>query len=491
MTDALDVLAQLCDPEPGLHAYRDDLVGFAVDVLGERPWAVQERILRALIEHRKVAVPSCFASGKSWTAARAVMGWVASDPEAIAVTTAPTWRQVETILWGEIRKAWVPDLPGKMSPRAPEWLISPRNWARGLSTDYPARFQGYHEGRVLVVMDEAAGVDAVIYDAMEGLLAGGDTAALLIGNPEESAGPFYDRCASDEWEVIGISAFDTPNFTSGAVVNPKLVTPEWVEGRRREWGEDSPMWQSKVLGQFPDAGERIIVALSWFDRASRSSILAPSVTDVPVMGLDIARFGTDDSAVVIRSGPMVLHLERRHGADGVQVAGWAGDLARRHGVSVIHGDSAGLGGPVLDVLRHNGLNVVDVNAGEAASDPEHYTMRRDELWWSYRTRFRDGHIALPDSLDRAEVAKLRAQSTALRYGYDVRGRIKVESKAEAAKRGIPSPDLADAACLAFWSPPGASSYLRALTPSCACCGTPNLANARACSGCGSPIREAS
>jgi hypothetical protein len=438
--------------------------------------------------HLFLAGESLIPTHNSWTAARVVMAWVATAPDAIAITTATTWNQVETILWGEIRKGWQPSLPGRLLPRAPEWVISPSNWARGLSVVDPTNLQGYHEGRVLVVVDEAAGVEAPIYEAINGLLAGGDSACLLIGNPIESSGPFYEAASNPRWKCIPISAFDTPNLQApdGEVPYPKLVTKQWVEERRDEWGEDDPRWISKVLGQFPDVGTRIIVPLAWFDRIKREPIEFDK-TDRPQMGLDIARFGNDDSAMCIRRGPQIIHLERMHGASGPEVGGWAANRAREYGVTRIWGDSGGLGGPVLDFMRTAGLSVVDVNAGSKTNHPEDFVMLRDELWWSLRDRFRDQSLTInPDCIDR-EVAILRSQMSALFYDYDMRGRIKVESKEQAKKRGVTSPDLADAACLAFYNGGGgwqARAWLESQSIMCPKgCPTPNPLTATHCATC--------
>lgn len=358
-------------------------------------------------------------------------------------------------------------MPGKISPRAPDWHIGPQNFAKGFSTDEPTRFQGWHAPRVLVVLDEAAGVSAEIWDALEGQMATADTAVLAIGNPSESSGPFFDASVSSKWHCIPISAFDTPNFAATSlpafladpegevarcpIVSPELVTPGWAAHILDEHGPESFQWQTKVLGAFPDAGVQTIVPMSWFDQATARTFHPDDLNpaEAPIAGLDIARFGTDDSAICVRRGPLVIHLERIHGADGVLVAGWAGRICRDLGVTLINGDSAGLGGPVLDILRAQGHRVVDVNAGSAARDKEKFVRLRDEDWWTYRDRFRTGDIAI--AVTGQEAKALRAQSTSLRYSFDLRGRILVESKEDAAKRGIESPDLADAACLAFHS----------------------------------------
>src|SRR6266511_2010249 len=498
--------------------YRDDPVGFVRDVLGLEPWAVQARILDALARRRRVVAPSCFDAGKTWAAGAAVLGWCACTDDAIAITTAPTGRQVDKLLWGEIRKAWTPGLPGVLAPTASDWKISPSNWALGFSTEARseqtrgARFQGFHEGRVLIVLDEAPGVEAAIYEAMEGPLASDDTAVLLIGNPIESAGPFFEAACSDRWATIHISAFDTPNFHGWtleelrehrrrgtsvdddvfrrSMVNPKLVTPRWAYERLGEWGESSPLFQGKVLGSFPDNSDVNVVALSWFEAALQRT---PVPAGPAGLGLDIARFGADDSAVAVMRGNTLVHLERRHGYDGTQVGGWASSIVKAHKVGRTKGDAGGVGGPVLDFMRSSGLAVVDVNAGAKPADPEQFGLVRDEMWWSYRDRLRPGAakplafaLACPDCGhdNSGELAKLKAQSTALRYSYRLNGTVKVESKDDVRKHSIPSPDLADAVYLAVYRAGAALGFLEALAPPCPACGTPNKRDTRACAKCG-------
>lgn len=457
--------------------YRDDPVGFVTDVLGEDPWAIQRRILERLWGGRRLVVPSCYASGKTWGAARAVLAWT-SIPGSIAITTSAGARQVEGQLWSEVRLGWRDGLPGKLTPKSADWYISPGNFATGFSTDEPTRFQGWHSDRVLVIVDEAAGVAKEIWDVMEGQLSTADTAVLVIGNPADASGPFYEAAASSEWECVPISAFDTPNFANTTleafladpdgeaarceVVYPNLVSPRWAAVQLKVYGPDSFQWQCRVLGQFSTAGDKIIVPLTWFFDAIKRT-LVPDRRDQVEMGLDIARYGNDDSAICIRQGPVILHLERKHGAGGDEVGGWAANRANKFGVARIKGDSGGLGGPVLDHMRAAGFDVVDVNAGSRARHPEDFVILRDELWWQYRDRFRDQSIAIDPRCDDREITVLRAQSSALLYSYDSRGRVKVESKADAQKRGIDSPDLADAACLAFYrAGSNVRSYLEAL-----------------------------
>jgi phage terminase large subunit len=421
-----------------------------------------------------------------------VAHWISTDPAAIAITTASVGRSVRKQLWGEIRQlhgryalagrlggvddaGTLESLPGQLLPKAAEWNISPSNFALGFSTKDPNKFAGWHGGRVLLVLDEAEGIPEGLWDIMEGQLASADVAVLAIGNPDPSGiGGGFERAArSPLWHHITISAFDTPNLVAGRDdVMPNLVTCRWVEEMRQAGGDWSdgdgdpakagPLWKTKVLGQFVEgSGAKHVVLLAWFERAEKASSLA-AVNDEPQAGLDIARFGGDDSAVAIRQGPVVLHLERIHGFDGVQVGSWAIERMRRHGCRRVNGDSTGLGGPVLDVMRQTpGIHVTDVNAGERAKDPEKFVRRRDELWWGLRERMEENRINL-SALDSPTRARLRAQVCSITYDYRLGGRIEVESKESLKRRGLPSPDDADALCLSLLSSHKGSTNLASL-----------------------------
>src|SRR5207249_6850366 len=185
-------------------------------------------------------------------------------------TTAPRWTQVERVLWGEIHKAVAMSRVAYPPLNQTELRLGPDNYAIGLSTDQGIRFQGFH-GRLLLVLDEAPGVRADIYEAIEGIRAGGDVHILALGNPIVPSGPFYDAFASNRqgWATFTIDAFDTPNLAGLTLehllalpdaeldLNPRpyLVSRRWVREKWHEWGEASPLWQARVRGQFPVQSE--------------------------------------------------------------------------------------------------------------------------------------------------------------------------------------------------------------------------------------------
>ena len=248
----------------------EDPVQFAENILGHDVWAKQREILQSVAKYSRTAVKACHASGKTFTAAELVLWWITLFQNAIAVTTGPTWTQVERLLWGEIRKAVYGSKIAYPKPTTTSLQLGPNRYAIGLSTNEGVRFQGFH-GSVLIILDEAPGILPEIYEAIEGIRAGGDVKVLALGNPVLAGGPFYDAFTTNRqgWNTITISAFDTPNLEGVTLMdllnmteqeldqNPKpyLTTRRWVKEKYFEWGPGHPLWESRVLGNFPMQSE--------------------------------------------------------------------------------------------------------------------------------------------------------------------------------------------------------------------------------------------
>lgn len=248
--------------------------------------------------------------------------------DGVVVTTAPTWTQVERVLWGEIHKAAEKSRIRYTELHKTELKLGPGNFAIGLSTNEGVRFQGFH-GRILIVVDEAPGVDPDIWEAIEGIRAGGDVRVLALGNPTVASGPFYDAFTSNRvgWRTFTISAFYTPNLTgltletlltlSDAELDvsprPYLVTRRWVREKWHEWGEGHPLWEARVLGQFPTQAEDALISLAWLEEAARRPVI---VTGGPLIaGLDVAGPGEDETALVVADGSSIIALRARTKAD--------------------------------------------------------------------------------------------------------------------------------------------------------------------------------
>ena len=205
---------------------------FAKHVLGVEPWGKQRDILSAIAHNRKVAVRSCNGAGKTFTAAVAVLWWLMSYDNAIVITTAPSERQVKELLWREIRQLYMPrrdTIGGKLTRTRLDFASN--RYAYGFSTNTEDRFQGFHSGNILVIVDEASGVDEFIYYAISGILTTQNAKLLLIGNPHGLAGTFYDAFHKNRkgYHTVHISAFDTPAFTEAGITAENIADLEYPD----------------------------------------------------------------------------------------------------------------------------------------------------------------------------------------------------------------------------------------------------------------------
>jgi hypothetical protein len=428
--------------------------------------------MESVRDNSRVTVKSCHASGKSFVAARIVLNFLHSFTNSIVLTTAPTFRQVEDILWQEIRS-------GFYNARCPEAMAGTMLNTRydlgdgwfgiGLSTDNPDRFQGYHSNHILVVVDEASGIEKNIFDAIEGITSTGYTRILLIGNPTDPTGYFAETFKHDIWKKFTISCFDTPNFATIrtiedlknsteeqrnlAIVNPKLITPRWAYERIIEWGSESPLFQARVLGQFPEESDDTLIALKYVERAllNENSDGSRKIRegDDWQIGLDVARFGSDRTCFVIRQGSEVMSIDWFQKEDTMKTVGRAKYFLRTYPKARIFIDAIGIGAGVVDRLNEDEEfreRIIGINVSEKAEDFENvkFINQRAKFYWQLRDRFINNNIIL---IDRGSVV---SDLTNLKYKFrSTDGAVQIESKEELKKRGLRSPDIADALALAF------------------------------------------
>ena len=438
---------------------------FTKTILNKELWPMQAEILRSVRDNARTAVRSCHGIGKTFTAAMCILWFLYTRPKAIVLSTAPTWRQVEKLIWKEIRSAYreakIP-LGGNLMPKTPELHLIHDEWyAAGLSTNEPDRFQGFHEEHILVIVDEAAGVNTEIFEAIEGILTSSGARLLLIGNPTSIGGAFYDAFTKPGFSTFHISAYDTPNFTSAKITPediangtwhekaqeppyPRLITPAWVSDRFKVWGEESAPYQVRVMGNFPQQGEDTLIPLLWIELAMERFEDTEEGDPVQI-GADIAAYGSDKTVIAVRKGQKVLPLNVYSQKNTRETAGLIQLTAREHETRKISVDEIGIGRGVVDSLEEDGYENVGVNVAEKSSDMERFHNLRAELWWNLRELLNPEKepISLPPD------DELLSELASVKYKIDARGAIQIESKDDMKKRLGHSPDRADAVVLAF------------------------------------------
>lgn len=463
MTSLLERVADALDPQPDKWAA--DPVGWIQERLGEHVWSKQVQILESIRDNRYTAVPSAHSTGKSHIGSRAVAWWEDSHPvdEVFAITTAPSSVQVKAILWRYIKAARRKgDLPGYITEsEIPEWKIDGRLVAYGRkpqdlsnAEEAATAFQGIHARYVLVVVDEAGGVPKWLWDAVDSLVTSPTNRVLAIGNPDDPASHFERICQPGSgWNVIPISAYDTPAFTGEVVpqeMSDVLVSEEWVEERKKRWGEGSSLFISKVLGQFPELTDDTLIAPSLINKARYETDLSgPAVKTFGQYGCDIARLGADETCIYRNRAGFVRLEYSRYKQDTMKTAGWIASTLRKHANLSVKAwiDVIGIGAGVYDRLKEQGLPVHPFSSSEKPHRRERFKNRRAEAYWHMRTMFEEGAIDIdPDDDD------LAAELGGIKWWHDSSGRIVIESKEDMAKRGLHSPNRADAVMMSLVPP---------------------------------------
>lgn len=361
-----------------------------------------------------------------------------------SVWSGNTWHQVENLLWREMHHIYnlaKYPLGGQLLHTRLE--IDKQWFAIGLSTDQPERFQGYHAENILLVVDEASGVGQGIFEAAEGFLTSRNAKLLLIGNPTKLSGEFYDAFRSPLYHKIHISAYDSPNVKGDGEYRPYLVTKEWVEEKIVKWGENSPLWNTRVIGEFPEQSDDTLIPLAWVEAAQNRWATTNAGTPEE-LGVDVARYGSDETIIVLRQGMKAEVIAQLRKMDTMAVTGEIVSALRQTKATKAKVDVIGIGSGVVDRLKELSQPVQEMNVGMAANDNERFVNTRAEWYWGLRERFQAGDIAIPPNDD-----ELAAQLSNIKYKFDSRGRIQIESKDEMKKRHLPSPDRADALMLSF------------------------------------------
>lgn len=459
--------------------YRYDPVSYARQVLGVQWWSKQIEIAEALLEppHR-VLVKASHKVGKTHLAGGLVNWWYDTRNPSVALTTAPTDRQVRDLLWKEVRKQRK-KRGGFRGPKMPRLEDSANHWAHGFTARDGNSFQGQHEADMLIIFDEAVGVDSEFWETSESMFSGEHHAWLAIFNPTDLSSQAYAEELSGAWNVISISTLDHPNIKAESegqsppypaairfkrldklirkwcrkVEGEVLATDiEWPPKSGKYW-RPGPIAEARLLGRWPSQATNNV----WSDgawQAAEFSILRIPKNAMPEIGCDVARYGDDFTAIHIRKGPVSLHHESFNGWSTSETAGRLKQLANKFGSEsgiagrrvLVKIDDDGVGGAVID--QSDGYNFVGISAASNAIEIEKYPNRRSELWFVTAKRASEGRLSLM-KLDIETRREMRRQAMAPTWKLDSSGRRVVEPKINTKKRLKRSPDDIDAFNLSY------------------------------------------
>jgi hypothetical protein len=382
--------------------------------------------------------------GKTTSLAWLVIWYLSCFKDARIPCTAPTAHQLFDLLWPEIYKWRSRMLPLfrdriQMSSDRIYLTDNPGQYAvaRTARKENPEALQGFHEGNLLFLIDEASGVDDKIFETAEGSLSTPGARIIMTANPTRTDGYFYRSQTTERkhWTTLTFSCIDSP-----------LVTPDYVQSLKDRYGENSSVYKVRVLGEFPDGSDNAVIPLSWMEEAMDREVSYPQ--SKKIAGLDVARFGDDKTALIIRQGGHVKYIDSWMKTDLMDSCGRVVNLYNEGHFDVICVDAIGIGAGVADRLKELSIPTVAVNVAETASYQDKFNRLRDELWWKVREFFEAKDCKLDSEL--LQCKDLLNELSIMTYKFSSNGKLQVESKDDLKKRGVASPNLADALCLTFY-----------------------------------------
>ena len=427
------------------------------EVLGnEHVWEKQVDIVKSVLQHKRTAVRGCVASSKTVAGAMAVHAFMdAFGPVAEVYTIAPTFRQTKKFLWKHIRmmhkKAIVPR-GGKLLDT--EWKIADDWSAAGLSPKDPDALHGAHAENILIIIDEAQGVEQDMIDAAENAMAGGNAHLLILFNPNSSPGEeayesFHKKLHL--YNRITIAATDTPNVRAGRTIIPGMIEGHQVREWNQTYGWNSNFVRVKVRALFPKQDPDALIPIEWIEKAiNREARLYEELSDIDikkgiepwikkVMGVDVANKGPDSSTLVKMFGRQVQPIIVLNGKDEVQVAGRIAKEVKDDGITKTCIEQDGLGVGVVDICRHEQVpGTQGIVIGSKARKPSRFPNKRSEMLWNVRESL-NPHNDDPIGLPEGDLL-LEGELSAIRFDQDGQGRNVVESTPALKARIKRSPD---------------------------------------------------
>jgi hypothetical protein len=316
----------------------------------------------------------------------------------------------------------------------------PQTWrvdAQTCREENSESFAGLHAANSspFYLFDEASAVPNVIWEVAEGGLTDGEPFIFVFGNPTRNSGKFFDcfNTQKHRWHTIKVDS------RKAAMTNKRQID-EWIQ----DYGDDSDFVRVRVKGEFPRAGDAQFIPSDAVFQATQRELQVRDFADKPkILGVDVARFGEDETVFCLRQGAKLISFETHRGLDTMEVSSKIVDAYRLHAPSAICIDGIGVGAGVVDRLKQLKLPVVDVVVSNIAEDQKQYANKRAELWGDMRNWLNYADIPLDN--------ELFGQLTSVEYGYNNKMQIVLEKKSDLKKRGLSSPDRADALSLTFAS----------------------------------------
>mgnify|MGYP000934934764 CR=1 FL=1 len=395
----------------------------------------------------KLSIRSGHGVGKTAFCSWNALHFLLFRDDVKVIVTSPSFKQMNDGLIPEVSK-WLARVPDWMrsnvesiSDRIVRKPNTKNNFIsfRTARKENPEALAGVHAAHVLIIVDEASGVDEVVYETGQGALSTTGAIAILIGNPTKPSGFFYktQTVLADLWHVRKVSCLDSGR-----------VDDEYIESQRRTYGDSSREFAVRVLGEFPESGADAVIPRTFVEKCIDRDVYDEGFP--LVWGIDPGR-GGDPSGFVVRTDRAILEVEELRFDNLMRIVGWVkskwDSTPNSRRPTNIYVDSIGLGAGVYDRLDELGLPCVAVNVSESASMSDRYMRLRAELWYKAREWFEKMDKHIPSQLVHLE--QFIEELCAVEQKILSSGKVDIESKDQMKRRGVKSPNLADAFILTF------------------------------------------
>lgn len=312
-----------------------------------------------------------------------------------------------------------------------DWFAAATPW----SENNPDAFAGTHDRNVLVIFDEASNIADVIWEKIDGAMSTPGAMWICFGNPTRNAGRFYE-CFHRYRKWWSVRQVDSETC--------RWADKVWVKRFLEQFGASDPdRVRVQIRGQFPESTSNSLINLGAVDRAMEYEAVGWEFLP-KVMGVDVARFGSNDSAICFRQGRKVFPIECLPKMDLMTTAHHVAERIRSERPLQVFVDGSGMGAGVVDRLRQLNFSVVDVNGGNSSLNPR-FLNKRAEMAWEVK-EFVEGLCELPAQ------SRLRDDIKVLTYSYTDKGRIRLPRKEDIQSEYGFSPDYFDALMYTFAYP---------------------------------------
>lgn len=445
--------------EEAILYYKDRPVEFVKDVIKAEPDENQCKILESVAHNPMTSVRSGHGIGKSTALSWIIIWFMCTRPHPKIPCTAPTKHQLHDILWAEIAKWLTPELKTELEWTKEKLYMKkyPENWfAVPRTATLPDALQGFHADHLLYIIDEASGVKDEVFEPVLGSLSTQDSRLIMMGNPTQLSGFFFDSQNKNraKYSTFKISGEDS-----------ERVSKNFIQTIIDMYGLDSDVYRVRVAGEFPKAMPDSFIQLDWAEDCSNNEILEIVENRIDI-GVDVARYGDDQTIIcpLFDKKNQQKPIELNHN-DTMQVAGTIVQyvetlLDRYENVPIyIKIDCDGLGVGVFDRLQEikqsrdnwNRVTIIECHFGAAGGknneeEPVEYKNSTGLMWGLLREKLRRKELRL--YYDDKQITQLSNR----KYKISSDGKIELEKKEEMKKRGLTSPDMADALALSLYEP---------------------------------------